>query len=107
MYIVVWNKIFIRKKLQKFVALPCQRGPPWILNCIYVYYAHVFQKTVKGMNTKLALIYQYYMYPKFVRRLCPYNCCQTTKNLTFYENLCKIDPFPWLLFFFSKIALTK
>ena len=64
------------------------------------------QKTVKGMNTKLALIYSYYMYLEFVRGIFPYICSfirngtQNNAKPNFWENLCKIDSFPWLPYFF-------
>ena len=72
-----------------------------------------FLKTAKGMNTKLALIYSYYMYLEFVRGIFPNICSfvlngrQNNVKANFWENLYKIDSFPWLPYFFPKIALTK
>ena len=108
---ILVRKTIFNEKIAIFVALPWQRRPTWILNGMYC--AHVFLETIKGMNIKLALIYSYYMYLKFVRGIFPYICSfmrNGTQNKTkpnLGENLCKIDSFPWLPYFFSQIALTN
>ena len=80
-YILVRNTIF-NEKNAIFVALPWKRWPSWILNGMYC--AHVFSKTVKGMNTELAF-YLYYMYTKYVKGICPYICSFMRNGTQNYE----------------------